>query len=64
MSALYDWMDLHEGAVSFVGSFYSVGEKFEDDNRIVAFGVKEEIKETLDEIKEMLKKDKEKFISW
>ena len=64
--AINKWMEKHDGQVQFVGSFLAFKGKDFDivDDRILAFGPKELIRDSLKDLDEMVEKEKKEFISW
>ena len=64
--AINKWMEKHDGQVQFVGSFLAFKGKDFDivDDRILAFGLKETIRDSLKDLDEMVEKEKKEFISW
>ena len=63
--AIGKWMEKHDGQVQFVGSFLAFkGKEFDIvDDRILAFGLKESIRDSLKDLDEMVEKEKKEFIS-
>ena len=67
--AIRKWMDKYGGEVQFIGSFVA----FKDvdskdceviDDLIIGYGAKKTIQMSLDDLNEMLGKEKEDFINW
>ncbi len=72
LKAIENWEKSEKGDVVFVGSFISFDQKKCDkdeddcikDDRIMAYGNREAIEIELEELKKILKEDKEEFINW
>lgn len=63
--AIHNWIKKNNNKVAFVGSFISFNKEGNvKDDLIVGFGAKGVIKISLDELKDMLKKEKGGFINW
>ncbi len=64
--AINKWMKKHDGKVQFIGSFLAFKGKDFDvvDDRILAFGIKESLRESLKDLDEMVEKEKEEFVDW
>lgn len=65
--AIKSWIDKNKGEVCFVGSFVSFDKKgdVKKDAMYMAFGVKDCVKVSLEEIlKEVKKEKKGEFINW
>lgn len=64
--AIQQWVNKHDGNVQFVASFLAFEGKDFDivDDRILVFGHKSLIKDSLKDIDEEVEKEKEDFINW
>ena len=64
--AIDKWVKKHKGNVQFVGSLMAFkGKDFEIvDDRILAFGIKESLREDLKNLDEEIEKDSEDFVNW
>lgn len=65
LKAIQKWTDKHKGNVQFIGSFCAFkGKEFEViDDRILAYGLKDNIRLDIKEIQKMLEKE-DKFVNW
>jgi len=66
LEAISKWMDKHDGKVHFIGSFMAFKGKDFDviDDTIVAYGIKDCIRDNLKELDTMAEQEKEDFINW
>ena len=64
--AIDKWTNKHKGNVDFIGSFIAFkGKNFDVvDDRLIAYGLKENLKISLESLDEGLKKEKEDFVNW
>lgn len=64
--AISEWKDKHNGQVDFVCSFMAFKGKNCDvvDDRLLAYGLKDNLRLSLKEMDEMLDKEKEDFVNW
>ena len=66
VTAIQKWVDKYNGDVQFIGSFMAFkGKNFDVvDNRIIAYGLKSNMKLSLDELTEQIEKEQEEFVNW
>lgn len=64
--AISQWVKKHDGKVHFICDFMAFkGKDFKVvDDRILAFGIKESLRESLKNLDEEVEKEKEEFVSW
>ncbi len=64
--AIDKWMKKHKNNVHFIGSFMAFkGKDFEViDDRMLAYGIKDMLKEDLKGLDEEVEKEKGEFVSW
>jgi len=60
------WVKKHDGKVEFIGSFVAYkGKEFDVvDDRLIAYGLKDNLKTSLEVLDEGIKKEKEDFVNW
>lgn len=66
INAIEKWMKKHDNNVSFVCDFVAFKGKDFDvvDDRMLAFGPKETLTISLDELTKDIKKEKDDFVNW
>jgi len=72
VEAICKWIDANDKEVAFIGSFVAFDkEKLEanaedcvKEDCVVAYGVKECLKVSLDEMQEQLTQEKDDFVNW
>jgi len=64
--AIEKWFKKHDGNVQFIGSFLAFKGKDFDvvDDRLLAYGIKSSLRESLASLDEEVEKEKEEFVSW
>ena len=66
LEAIEKWVNKHNGNVQFIGSFMAFkGKECEViDDRILAYGFKDMLREDLKNLDEEVEKEKEGFVNW
>ena len=64
--AIERWTKKHEGNAEFIGSFVAYKGKDFDviDDRMIAYGLKENLKTSLKALKKGISQEKEDFVNW